>query len=68
MFELAETPEEGVRLFRHMSRSFLERWPRSARASHLALCRWCKKPYLAHPPDPEYPYLNVDCDGRRLKL
>ncbi len=38
------------------------------RTSHLMQCEACGWLYIEHAADPREPYLNVLCDGRRVKL
>lgn len=51
-----------------------EEYPEFFRASHLCICLICNKEYIKHPMDPNFtdwdghPYLNVLCDGTKVKL
>ena len=38
------------------------------RAGGDVICEICAKPYRKHPEDPEHDWLQIHCDGTRLKL
>ena len=42
--------------------------PKFVRAAGNCICKECGKKYSEHPEDPKSPYLNVLCDGTRVKL
>lgn len=48
--------------------SFRNAWSAFFRASGLCVCTDCDRLYYDHPQDPEHSWLNVLCDGQRVKL
>lgn len=38
------------------------------RASGNCICEICNENYYSHPHDSEFEFLNIRCDGQRLKL
>lgn len=40
----------------------------AVRAGGDVLCQTCRLPYIDHSESPEYPFLRILCDGRRVKL
>ena len=71
---------ERIVLLRHMALCGMEEYPAlvgpeaGERAGGDVICDLCKQPYLLHPMDwrvigyGDVPFLNVLCDGRRVKL
>lgn len=57
-----------IQLFKDYSESNIRSNEELIRASGNCICEICNEDYYSHPHDSEFEFLNIRCDGQRLKL
>lgn len=57
-----------IQLFKDYSDNNVRPNEKLIRASGNCICEICNEDYYSHPHDSEFEFLNIRCDGQRLKL
>lgn len=57
-----------IQLFKDYAQNVNRPTKELIRASGNCICEICNEDYYSHPHDSEFEFLNIRCDGQRLKL